>query len=248
MKKFFLIIIPAILVMSCEMRPKKIQADETSIQFDHSEEHRHEHKDYETAMVDKITAVTEEVMHSEKYTYLKVSDGNRRYWIATASADIEPGTTISYHDGLLRVNFESQEFKRVFDTIYLVNSVRVEGKNPAGPPTPEKDIDADTKNYISEIQGSISLDKLFASRSEYDGKIVTVAGNVIKVNRNIMGMDWVHITDNSIIGGKPAELTITTNSDVSTGQKAVFKGKISLNRDFGYGYRYDILMEEAERL
>lgn len=248
MKNFFLIIMSAIFVISCEMQPKKIQADETFIQFDHSEEHRHEHKDYETAMIDKVTAIAEEVLHSGRYTYLKVSDGYRRYWIATASADIEPGNTISYHDGLLRVNFESQEFKRVFDTIYLVNSVRLEGKNPVDQATPQKDPDADTKNYISEIQGSISLDELFANRSEYDGKIVTVAGNVIKVNRNIMGMDWVHITDNSLNDGRQEDLIITTNSSVLTGERVVFKGKISLNRDFGYGYSYDILMEEAERL
>jgi hypothetical protein len=246
MGKYILFIIPALLVLSCEMRPKKIQADETFSQFDQS--HEHYHKPHEPDGSGKVTAVADEVLHSERYTYLKVFEGKKSYWIATASTDVVPGNTISYYDGLLRVNFESQEFKRVFDTIYLVNNVIVADVQSADPSMAKTDPETDTKKFISDLAGSISLEDLFINKEKYEGKIVTVAGNVIKVNRNIMGMDWVHITDNSLKNGRKLELTITTNSTVSPDEKAVFKGKISLNKDFGYGYRYDILMEEAERL
>jgi hypothetical protein len=58
-----------------------------------------------------------------------------------------------------------------------------------------------------------------------------------------MGKNWVHIRDKS---GK--DLTITTNSVVNVSDAVAFKGKITLDKDFGAGYKYDVIMEEAERL
>ena len=60
-----------------------------------------------------------------------------------------------------------------------------------------------------------------------------------------MGKNWVHIQDGTEFEGG-YDLTITTNQMVSLGETVTFEGKIVLNKDFGYGYFYNILMEDAK--
>ena len=58
-----------------------------------------------------------------------------------------------------------------------------------------------------------------------------------------MGRNWIHIEDGS---GKNQELTITTQDVLQLGEVGVFEGTISLDKDFGAGYRYEIIMENAK--
>jgi hypothetical protein len=62
-----------------------------------------------------------------------------------------------------------------------------------------------------------------------------------------MGKNWVHIQDGTEYNGQ-YDLTITTQEKVNVGDVVVFEGIISLNKDFGFGYAYDILMENAKVL
>ena len=59
-----------------------------------------------------------------------------------------------------------------------------------------------------------------------------------------MYKNWIHLQDGTESGGK-YDFTITTKETVNTGDTITIKGKITLDKDFGYGYKYDIIMEEA---
>ncbi|MCK5191648.1 MAG: hypothetical protein KAR12_16510, partial [Methylococcales bacterium] len=48
--------------------------------------------------------------------------------------------------------------------------------------------------------------------------------------------------------GEKYDLTITTQAKVKVGDVVVFEGVISVNKDFGSGYSYEIIMEEAQLL
>jgi hypothetical protein len=60
-----------------------------------------------------------------------------------------------------------------------------------------------------------------------------------------MGKNWVHIQDGTQ-SGQDYDLTITTTENVNVNDEVTFKGKITLDKDFGAGYFYDVIMEEAE--
>jgi hypothetical protein len=60
-----------------------------------------------------------------------------------------------------------------------------------------------------------------------------------------MGKNWVHIQDGSEFQGG-FDLTITTDKKVSLDDTVTFEGKIVLDKDFGYGYFYNVLMEEGK--
>ena len=60
-----------------------------------------------------------------------------------------------------------------------------------------------------------------------------------------MDKNWVHIADGTQFEDKKS-ITVTTQEIIKVGDIVTFKGKVTLEKDFGYGYVYDILLEEGE--
>jgi hypothetical protein len=88
----------------------------------------------------------------------------------------------------------------------------------------------------------ITIAKLLGDKKAYDGKVIKVRGQVTKYNGGIMGKNWVHIQDGTEYQDG-FDLTITTEIIVAVGETVTFEGKIALDKDFGYGYAYSVLME-----
>ena len=57
-----------------------------------------------------------------------------------------------------------------------------------------------------------------------------------------MNRNWLHIQDGSEEG---LDLTVTTEENIALGAIVSLEGVITLDKDFGAGYRYDIIMEKA---
>ena len=93
----------------------------------------------------------------------------------------------------------------------------------------------------------ISLAELFANRKKYEGKAVQVKGKCVKVNNMIMNRNWIHLQDGSL-KDEESDLTVTTTENIALGAIVAFEGIITLNKDFGAGYKYEIIMEEARLL
>jgi hypothetical protein len=75
---------------------------------------------------------------------------------------------------------------------------------------------------------------------------VTVRGKVVKVNGGIMGKNWLHVRDGSGAEGAN-DLTVTTAGELpALGAIVVVTGPVTLNKDYGMGYRYDVIVEDAE--
>lgn len=195
------------------------------------------------------TAVVQEVIQATSYTYLKVKEADSDYWIAITKRQIEPGVTISFAEGLEMNNFQSKDLKRIFEKIYFVNRI-VGGESSTTQrtmsmphqmkPEPEKkDIS------IEPAEGGITIGELFANRDSYAGNTVLIKGQVTKVNRAIMDKNWVHLQDGTSDSGS-FDLTVTTSDEVNVGDVVTFEGKITLNKDFGAGYSYEVIMEQAK--
>jgi hypothetical protein len=60
-----------------------------------------------------------------------------------------------------------------------------------------------------------------------------------------MGKNWLHLQDGS--GSKGTnDLTVTTNEMVKIGDLILVSGVVSVDRDFGFGYSYEVILEDAE--
>ncbi len=186
-----------------------------------------------------------EILQAERYTYMRVIEQTDTFWIAASKMEAQKGRNYFYRGGLLKTNFESQEFNRTFDKIYLVSQIIDASAHPGGN-APSQSMSPEVADVdLKKVAGRVSLDKLLSSPNQYAGKTIVVGGKVSKVNNGIMGKNWVHIQDGTSAKGKKSELTVTTQDNVPTGATVVFEGKIYINKDFGAGYRYDIIMEEA---
>ena len=97
---------------------------------------------------------------------------------------------------------------------------------------------------VEPAVGGITIGQLFSDKDSYADKTVAIKGQVTKVNRAILEKNWVHIQDGTSASDK-FDLTITTLENVNVGDVVTFEGKITLNKDFGAGYKYDVIMEEA---
>jgi hypothetical protein len=129
---------------------------------------------------------------------------------------------------------------------------------PTGPATGgEQDAPATNETYtrkapvlekkdvkVAAAKGGINIGKLFSEKEAFAGKIVKIKGQVTKYTPLVMGKNWIHIQDGTEFNGK-FDLTITSGSEVKMGDIVTLEGKISLNKDLGYGYFFDVIMEDA---
>ena len=70
-------------------------------------------------------------------------------------------------------------------------------------------------------------------------------GKVVKFTPEIMGKNWIHLQDGTGAAGT-SDLTVTTSASAKTGDTVTVKGILVVDKDFGYGYAYDVIIEDAE--
>ena len=237
------------ILSSCDSKPKVIVED-TATSTPTTMQVNTDNTQTATAGGDLHQVVSLEVLQTEKYTYLRVLENNKdTFWIAASKLEnAKVGAQYFYRGGLLKTNFESKEHNRVFDKVYLVSNIIDASSHPGSQQQGQSQVNATSSvnsSEVKKISGAVKLSDLFKNKSTYNGKSIIVSGKVVKVNNGIMGRNWVHIQDGTKCSSKDCDLTITTNANVAIGSNAAFEGKIILDKDFGSGYKYDILMEEA---
>jgi hypothetical protein len=201
-----------------------------------------------------------EVIQTTSYTYLRVEKNELEQWIAIGKADIKTGDIVYFEDGLEMKNFESPELGRTFESVLFVMEISdkpIKHEMPGGMPggmagdvhgtTPQKPVISKLDIKIEQPNGGTSIGDLYAKRETYGGKMVTVRGQVTKVNAGIMGRNWVHLQDGTADGDN-FDLTITTEDVPQTGEIVTYSGILGLDRDFGAGYTYELIVEDAVTL
>ncbi len=195
--------------------------------------------------------VVAEVLQANSYTYLRVEEKGVEHWLAIPKTHIEQGETIYYDSGLAMTNFESKDLQRTFETVYFVEKIN---KQPLPTTNGKAAATQGHKPTISKkgvsveaAEGGITIAELYENRKSYENKTVKIRGSVIKFNKEIMGKNWAHIQDGSSDSGN-YDLTLTTMAVVKVGETVTFEGKIAINKDFGAGYSYEVIMEQAKKL
>lgn len=194
----------------------------------------------------KITA--EEVLNTDKYTYVRGKENGQDVWIAVLKQEVKIGANYVFRGGLMKKNFQSKEYNRTFETLYLVSDFTPEGtastaateSNPHANVQGSSTVEAPTS--VTPAAGAVKIADLVANLKKYEGKSVKVTGKVMKVNPMIMGRNWLHLQDGS---DKGLDLTVTTVEQVQLGQTVTMEGTLTLNKDFGAGYKYDYILESA---
>jgi hypothetical protein len=188
-----------------------------------------------------------EVIQATSYTYMRVKEGMAEYWVATIKDDAKVGDPFTFSEALEMKDFKSKDLDRTFETIYFISDQPAEMNAAAGMPTTmgKPKVENATETVIPQSEGGISIGELFKNRDKYSGKKIRVKGKVAKVNEEVMDKNWVHLQDGTR-DGESFDLTVTTLEKATVGDIVEFEGTIVLNKDFGAGYVYDVIMEEGK--
>lgn len=161
--------------------------------------------------------------------------------------EVKIGETYFYKNGLLKTNFESKEYKRTFDKVYLVGTLvsANHGSQQSRSESRSSDNGSD-KNEVKrkiDVEGSIRISDIVANPKKYEGKEVTISGECVKINPNIMGRNWLHLKDGS---KDEYDFVVTSDQAIPQGHIVTMVGVVTLDKDFGAGYKYDIIVENAQ--
>ena len=90
-----------------------------------------------------------------------------------------------------------------------------------------------------------TVEQVFAEKKQLSGKRIHISGKVVKVNNGIMGKNFLHIQDGTG-GPDTSDITVTSQETANKGDKVDIEALVTLNRDFGAGYSYPLILEEAK--
>ena len=186
-----------------------------------------------------------ETMNASNYSYINVEESGRKYWIAVPQMEVKVGETYFFSKSMEMKNFKSESLNRTFESILFVEDIREEVTNPMGMQHPVPVTERVEKINVEKPKGGKSVGEIFAQMNILNGKNVKVRGKVMKYNEGIMGTNWIHIQDGSAFQDE-FDLLITSDTKVQLGQVITAEGKLITNKDFGSGYAYKALIENAK--
>jgi len=216
-----------------------------------------------------------EELQASSYTYLKMKTEEGELWFAIPKAKLEIGKKYYYKLEMPAMkNFPSRDLNRTFESVLFLSGVsdspnmekkkhnhdghnhdghnhdghNHEGHNHDGHDHEGHNHSSDEKGSsdikVEVAEGGISIAEVFKNRKKYSGKKVIIKGKVVKFNSGIMGKNWAHIQDGTK-SNENFDLTVTTDHNVNVGDVVTFEGEMTLNKDFGSGYSYEVIMESA---
>jgi hypothetical protein len=198
-----------------------------------------------------------ETMNSGGYTYVFMDTGQDQRWIASMETTVEVGDVVQSDVGMPMTGFTSKTLNRSFNVIYFVSGIQnltrgpqpapqAAGEMPAGHPDISGGGAPAADAAIEAYEAGKDIAYVFANKNELAGNEITVRGKVVKYNPGILGWNFLHVQDGS---GSAAsgdnDLIVTTKATTAVGETVVLTGNIVLDKDFGAGYSYPVLLEDA---
>ncbi len=202
------------------------------------------------------------------YSYLRLKGATGEVWAAVPVAQVAVGAQVSIEGAMPMQNFESKTLKRTWKSIYFgtlgpaptarkaAAPLAAHGAaNPHAAPKPKAAKGAPTPAAAGIAAGVIekatgenarTVAELFAQKAELAGKQVSVRGKVVKYTPQVLGKNWIHLQDGSgSAEAKNHDVTVTTGGLAAVGQVVTITGKVVIDKDFGSGYSYSLMVEEA---
>ncbi|MBW2471661.1 MAG: DNA-binding protein [Deltaproteobacteria bacterium] len=215
-----------------------------------------------------------ESMDASGYTYLNVETDAGQKWVAVNQTPVEVGEEVTFMDGMVMQNFFSKALDRTFPEIIFSGGLVGKGATPPAGTGAESFSQALTSESgsaaatsagmitgsqkaivpVAEVkvekapgENSYTVEEIFSKSSELNGKTVTVRGKVMKISPNIMGRNWIHLQDGT---GNPEsnthDLVVTTSQEPAADWDIItIEGVLAADKDFGSGYSYAAIIEEA---
>ncbi len=191
-----------------------------------------------------------EVKDVESYTYLRLKTKDGETWAAVSKAVVKKGAEVTIGNVTVMNNFESKSLKKTFQTIVFGTLGGAPGAGhgmpgahaPSAAPADLGDI------HVPKASGANArtVAEIVTKSAELKDKPVLLRAKVVKFSPEIMGKNWIHLRDGT---GSAADNTndvlATSKNEAKIGDVVTVKGIVRTDKDFGSGYAYKVLIEEA---
>jgi ribosomal protein S17 len=212
-----------------------------------------------------LTGKVAETMNAASYTYVLIDTGAKKAWAAAPQFAVKVGDTVAIADAMPMKNYQSKTLNRTFDVVYFTGNISVNGA-PAAPSTNAPSTKAEIPapwaaamppghptmpaktgpdlTGIKRAENGQTVAEVIAGKTKFAGRPIAIRARVVKYNAQILGKNWLHIQDGS---GSPGanDLTVTTTATAKVGDLVLVTGKLGTDRDFGSGYKYPLIIEDA---
>ena len=208
-----------------------------------------------------LTGKVVETMNASGYTYVCLENKGKKNWVAVPEMKVSVGQQMSFQPGAVMPNFTSKSLNKTFESIVfsggpVSSNQAAAGVLPPGhksvgePATGSKSAASPASKNIKVEKAtgpnSYSVAEVFAKRKELNNKPVVVKGQVVKVSAGIMGTNFIHLQDGTGDQKKSTHNLVITSDDLpSVGDVITIKGTAIKDKDFGSGYKYSVLIENA---
>jgi hypothetical protein len=195
-----------------------------------------------------------EVKDVEGYTYLRLKTAQGEIWAAVATAPVKKGAKVTIGNATFMTDFQSKALNKKFDRIVFGNLV----SGPGAAPKPGSDVaaahaglgkTADTADVrVPKASGANArtVAEIMTKPADVKDKPALVRGKVVKYSPGIMGKNWIHLRDGTgSAADKTNDLLVTTTEQTKVGDVITAKGVVRVDKDFGAGYTYKAMVEDA---
>lgn len=198
---------------------------------------------------------------ASNYTYLELQGKDGSFWAAIPRTAVKKGDAVELISPAVMNNFEAKVLGRKFDTIIFAGGVLINGKQPeaaAGKPPAaaesakqEMPVDAashmkpDTSAPAADVKkaaGGVTIAEILANPASFKDKKIVLQAKVTKFLPEIMKKNWLHLKDASVA---EKDIVATSAGQFKVGDVVLIEGIVKTNQDFGFGYKYDVLIEEV---
>ena len=193
------------------------------------------------------------------YIYIEQADGSKR-WVAVTEVPVKVGAEMTFKPGTEMGRFESKSLKRTFDSIVFSEGV-ISGADKGAIIDPGKGqgvspgsqgatADKSKKISVPKATGAnaVTVEEAYKNSAKLNKKKIVIRGQVVKVSLGIMNKTWIHIQDGTGSEKKKTHnlvcTTATGNADV--GDVITVTGTLIKDKDFGAGYKYAVIVEDAK--
>lgn len=183
------------------------------------------------------------------YSYLRIRAGKGEAWAAVPQTPTPVGAEVVVVRAAPMANFESKTLHRTFSRVYFGTLQAFGGLPESRGLQHALAAQGPSDVVVTKVDRAPGADartvaELHAQAAALKDRAVTLQGQVVKVNNDIMGRNWLHLRDGSG-AGPTADLTFTTRDKAEVGEVVLVRGTVRLDKDFGAGYRYPVIVEDA---
>ena len=226
------------------------------------------------ASASALSGTVVETFDGGGYTYIQLDTGTEKKWAAIGQTTVTVGEKVSLKPGPVMSDFHSRTLDRTFPEIIFSsglvsakdaaasigssfgNALQGEGMGMMPPTGAMEQVSGGSMQAITPLQevniekaegeNGYTVEEVFNQAADLAGKKIKIRGKAVKVSPNIMGKTWIHIQDGT---GNPManshDLVVTSADIPEKDSIIVIEGVLAKDKDFGAGYKYGVIIEEA---